>query len=311
MGGVLGGEIKIKIAKKDLSNKSSKNKPKEEEEREGVKDVEYNSQISEHMNDTINTVANGSFDQTLNEGKIENEKVVEVIVAAETIVPENREVLQNDYSIETVQNLESFSAILTTPAPELIVDTMIQPTPTTIENSTKCGSEEVDDIELVIDLDNDFCEIIDTTTTKSLPIDNNNDETTIMEQNDEANNNCNNCNNSNNEEDIIILDLDSNQTIIKNSNKTKFIQNKPPPMPPITTTTTTTHSYLGSNSKLIFVNSSTTTNSTNMTSADINNKQFQVHVVTPQQPQGKQPTVSNSEIIITKCLNSYKKIGDQ
>jgi FtsZ-interacting cell division protein YlmF len=112
--------------------------------------------------------------------------------------------------------------------------TLLPPPPVTTTNDD-------DDIELVIDLDNDCCEIIETQTV----------------------------NETNNEEDIVILDLDSNQTIIKQTNPSS--------------SSSSSSSYLqNTNSKLIFVNQPSTSS-------------FQVHVVTPQPSK-----ISNSEIIITQ-----------
>ncbi len=133
------------------------------------------------------------------------------------------------------------------------------------------ADEDDDDIEVLIDLDNDFCEIVDT---------------------QKNNINANMCgeDTSQNDEEIVILDLDSNKTIIKNSHKEVL-------MPSNNTPSTTTSSYLGSNSKLIFVNSTN--------SLDI--RQFQVHMVTPittSQPPLPQARASNSEIIITKVPDS-------
>lgn len=129
---------------------------------------------------------------------------------------------------------------------EVIVETEEIPPPPPLPpittRTTTPTNDNDDDIELVIDLDNDCCEIIETPTT------------TVNETIE-----------TNNEEDIVILDLDSNQTIIKQTNPSSS-------------------SYLhNTNSKLIFVNQPSTSS-------------FQVHVVTPQPPS----KTSNSEIVITQ-----------
>ena len=209
---------------------------------------ENNEQVTTHVQESINTVIN-----CVNE------------VASIPINENNNELIESPLQIQEEEKSAQLAIHYEEELPQQ-QQQQVEQTQNSLEFQTNTQINE-DDIELVIDLDNDFCEIIDTNTAnkdiEANAIDGSNQAT--IEQN--------------NDEEIVILDLDSNQTIIKNSHKQIFIQS--PEKTPATTS-----------SKLIFVNSATN---------NTDNRQFQVHMVTPQSTR-----VSNSEITITKLQNKKK-----